>query len=311
MHVTSELAKYRPERGTILTVGVFDGVHLGHRQFMGRLTREAAERHLISGVVTFTHHPRALLSPESRLARLISLKDRIDILESLGVQLVIPLTFSDEFAALSAREFVLLLRRQLLMEGLVIGPDFALGRAREGDAHMLRTLGSELGFTVEVVNPLVLEGTPVSSTAIRSALGRGDMRAASRLLGRHFKLSGEVVSGTKRGHSIGFPTANISVESDQALPSNGVYATRAHLDGLVYRSVTSVGVRPTFDVSERTVEVFLMDFDEDIYGRDLSIELVARLRGEEKFASAEELSRQIAVDVQQAQAILDEIAGTE
>jgi len=311
VQVTSELAKLRPERGTLLTVGVFDGVHLGHRHLIERLTRDAARRQLISGVVTFTHHPKAVLSPKAKLARLTTLQQRTDLLKSLGVQMVVPLTFTSEFAALSAREFVSLLRQHLRMEGLVIGPDFALGRGREGDVASLRALGREMGFTVEVVKPLVLEGLPVSSTAIRGALAHGDMKTTSKLLGRPYRLSGPVVGGTERGHGLGFPTANIGVDADQALPGDGVYATLAHLDDRTYEAVANIGVRPTFNGGDRTVEVFLMDFDGDIYGRDLSIELIDRLRGEVKFTSAHELSQQIGADVREARAILGEPAARE
>ena len=291
VQVTSDLAKFNPDRGTLLTIGVFDGVHLGHRQLIDRVTRDAAARHLISGVVTFTHHPKAVLSPKAKLARLTTLQERSDLLRRLGVELVV-------------RDFIVLLQQHLRMQGLVIGPDFALGRGRQGDENALRALGEELGFTVEVVSPLVLEGTPVSSTAIRGALAGGDMETASKLLGRHFRLSGPVVGGTERGHTIGFPTANLGIEADQALPSDGVYATLAHADEKVYPSVTNIGVRPTFDGGERTVEVFLMDFDQDIYGHEMSIDLVARLRGEAKFESVEDLSRQIAADVREARELL-------
>ena len=304
VQVTSDLAKFNPDRGTLLTIGVFDGVHLGHRQLIDRVTRDAAARHLISGVVTFTHHPKAVLSPKAKLARLTTLQERSDLLRRLGVELVVPLTFTSEFAKQGARDFIVLLQQHLRMQGLVIGPDFALGRGRQGDENALRALGEELGFTVEVVSPLVLEGTPVSSTAIRGALAGGDMETASKLLGRHFRLSGPVVGGTERGHTIGFPTANLGIEADQALPSDGVYATLAHADEKVYPSVTNIGVRPTFDGGERTVEVFLMDFDQDIYGHEMSIDLVARLRGEAKFESVEDLSRQIAADVREARELL-------
>ncbi|MGB2884972.1 MAG: riboflavin biosynthesis protein RibF, partial [Dehalococcoidia bacterium] len=229
---------------------------------------------------------------------------RITLLSDIGADFVGPLTFGTELAALSAREFVILLQRHLHMQGLVIGPDFALGRGREGDVAWLQALGQELGFTVGVVEPIVLEGSLVSSTSIRKALTRGDMNMTSKLLGRHFRLSGQVMGGTERGHVLGFPTANIGVDSEQALPSDGVYATLGYLGDKVYRSVTNIGTRPTFGEGERTVEVFLIDFDGDIYSQNLTVELIERLRGETKFADAKELSAQIARDVEQARAIL-------
>lgn len=306
VRLVSELANFKPERGTLLTVGVFDGVHLGHRQLIERLTGKAARNNLLSGVVTFGYHPKAVLSPKTVLARLTTLEQRTALLKSLGVDLVIPLTFNTEFAALTSREFVTLLQKHLLMQGLVIGPDFAMGRGREGDAAMLKALGDELGFTVEVVEPMILDGSLVSSTAIRGALSQGDMRTASKLLGRHFRLSGPVVGGTDRGHALGYPTANIKVDPEQALPGDGVYATLAFMGDESYKSVTNIGVRPTFDGGERTIEVFLMDFDGDIYGRELSIELADYLRGEAKFDSPQKLSEQIAKDVERAEAILSQ-----
>jgi len=304
VHVIEELASYRPERETLLTVGVFDGVHLGHQHLINRLIQQASSRKLLSGVVTFNSHPEVVLSSRDRLPRLTTVGERTTLLKGLGVELVVPLTFSIELAALSALEFVGLLREHLKMRGLVIGPDFALGRGREGDAARLQTLGQELGFTVEVVEPLLLEGTQVSSTAIREALSRGDMKTASRLLGHHFILSGSVVGGKERGHNLGYPTANIEVDADHALPADGVYATLGHIGDAVYKSVTNIGTRPTFGEGERTIEVFLFDFSGDIYGQQLSLELVERLRGEIKFAGPDELTAQIEKDVEQAKAVL-------
>jgi riboflavin kinase/FMN adenylyltransferase len=304
MQVVSKLSSVKPERGTLLTIGVFDGVHLGHKHLIDRLTQQTSKNNLLSGVVTFSCHPKAVLSPRTRLARLTTLHERTSLIRNLGVDFVVSLTFNNELAALSAREFVILLQRHLHMQGLVIGPDFALGRGREGDVARLQALGQELGFTVEVVEPIVLEGSLVSSTSIRKALNRGDMNMTSKLLGRHFRLSGQVMGGTERGHVLGFPTANIGVDSEQALPSDGVYATLGYLGDKVYKSVTNIGTRPTFGEGERTVEVFLIDFDGDIYSQNLTIELIERLRGETKFADAKELSAQIARDVEQARAIL-------
>jgi riboflavin kinase/FMN adenylyltransferase len=307
VQLDSDLSSFTPERETLLTIGVFDGVHLGHRYLIRKLTQRAAEGNFLSGVVTFNSNPKAVLSPRTKLARLTTLEERVRLLKSLGVDLVVPITFTTEVAALSAREFVLYLKKYLKLRGLVIGPNFALGRGREGNAATLQSLGQELGFTVEVVKPLLVEDTLVSSTAVREALARGDMKTTTRLLGRYFSLSGPVVGGAERGHHIlGFPTANIQLEPEQAIPEDGVYATLAYVDDKVHQSVTNIGVKPTFGKGERTVEVHIFDFAGDLYGRRLTIELVERLRAEMKFAGPEELAAQIKKDVEQARSILKE-----
>ena len=300
----SELANFRPERGTLLTIGVFDGVHLGHQHLIEMLNQQAAARNLLSGVVTFSRHPRAVLSPQTKLARLTTLEERTSLFKSLGVDLVVPIPFDSEVAKLSAREFVAILQEHLRMQGLIIGPNFALGRGREGNVDALKALGQELGFTVEVVGPLTVGNHMASSTAIREALSRGDMETTSKLLGRHFSLSGVVVGGRERGQVLGFPTANLEVDSEHALPADGVYATLGHIGDKVYRSVTNIGMRPTFNERERTIEVFLIDFAGDIYGQKLTIDIIERLRGEMKFAGSEELVAQISKDVERAREIL-------
>ena len=305
MQLVSELSSFTTERETLLTIGVFDGVHLGHRHLIRTLTQRAAEGNLLSGVVTFSSNPKGVLSPQTKMARLITLEERIGLLRRLGVDLVVPLTFTTEVAALSAREFVLYLKKYLKMRGLIIGPNFALGRGREGNAATLQSLGQELGFTVEVVKPLMVENTLVSSTAVRKALARGDMKTTTKLLGRYFSLSGPVVGGAERGHHIlGFPTANIQVEPEQAIPEDGVYATLTNIGDKVQQSVTNIGVKPTFGKGERTVEVHILGFTGELYGQKLTIELVERLRAEMKFAGPEELSAQIKNDVERAKKIL-------
>ena len=304
MQIISELANFTLERGTLLTIGVFDGVHLGHQHLINRLIHQAADNNLISCVVTFNTHPDVVLSNKTRLPRLTTVEEKTDLMKRVGVDIVVPLTFSKELAALSAREFIELLREHLRMCGLVIGPDFALGRGREGDKAYLTSLGEEMGFTVEAVEPLMLENAPVSSTAIREALAKGDMKTTSKLLGHYFCLSGPVVGGSERGQVLGFPTANIGVDSDHALPADGVYATLGHIGDRVYKSVTNIGTRPTFGKGERTIEVFLFDFSGDIYGQKLSIKLVEKLRGEIKFSNKDELAVQIEKDVEQAKAVL-------
>jgi len=304
MLIEEELARAAPQRETALTIGVFDGVHLGHQHLVQKLKQNAAAENLLSGVVTFRHHPRLVLSPGIELTYLTSLSERIRLLTSLGVELIATLSFTPELAQLGAREFVSLLQRQLKMRRLVIGPDFALGRGREGDTCALQVLGQELNFRVEVVPVKVWQGEVVSSTAIRRALSQGDVARATQLLGRHFRLAGQVVRGDERGKMLGFPTANIVPDPEQALPADGVYAVRAFLSGRVYNAVTNIGIRPTFGGSRRLIEVYLLDFQGELYGHELEIELVERLRGEIRFATADELKAQIMRDVEKTRTLL-------
>ena len=304
MLLEAELAQHRPERDSLLTVGVFDGVHLGHRHLVALLRERAREQGWLCGVVTFRHHPLHVLAPEAELAYLTSLEERVQLLQESGADFVTAISFTEETAQLRAREFVALLQEHLQMKGLVVGPDFALGWKREGNATTLRELGEDMGFSLEVVSPFSLGAEMVSSTAIRQALSRGDMSRVGQLLGRPYQLSGRVVSGVERGRRLGFPTANLEVEHTRALPPDGVYATRAYLKDGAHPSVTNIGVRPTFGEGYRTIEVFLLDFHGVLYGQELSIDLVHRLRGEVTFASAEELQQQISKDIEQARACL-------
>jgi riboflavin kinase/FMN adenylyltransferase len=191
------------------------------------------------------------------------------------------------------------------MRGLVIGPDFALGRSREGDISVLHSLGKERGFWVDVIPPKVINGEVVSSTSIRQALAKGDTAKVKRLLGRPHALIGQVGHGAERGRQLGFPTANLEINSSQALPSDGVYATRANVAGHSYPSVTNIGTRPTFGEGERTVEVYLLDFEGTLYSQELRVELIERLRAEKRFSNPEELKAQISRDVERARSILE------
>jgi len=305
MLIENELAEAASQSETALTIGVFDGVHLGHQHLIEKLKQKAATDNLLSGVVTFRSHPRLVLSPETNLTYLTNLPERMGLLRSLGVELIASLSFTPELAQLSAREFLALLQRCLKMRVLVIGPDFALGRGRDGNVSNLQSLAEEFNFSVVVVPPMVRRGEVVSSTAIREALGEGDVRKASELLGRRFRLAGQVTRGDERGKTLGFPTANIMPDSQQALPADGVYVTLAFIGQESYRSVTNIGVRPTFDGSQRLIEVHLLDFEGgELYGQDLVIELAERLRGEIRFASVEELKSQMMRDVEEAAKVL-------
>jgi riboflavin kinase/FMN adenylyltransferase len=304
MQVEAELRQAAPDRDTLLTIGVFDGVHLGHQRIIQHLKQRAAEAGLQAGVVTFQHHPRRVLFPENALTYLTPLEERVGLLRGLGIELVVVLPFTQELAQLSAREFMGLLMKHLRMRGLVVGPDFALGRGREGDAALLGRLGEEMGFSFEVVAPVALPDGVVSSTAVRRALSQGDVSRVRELLGRPFSLGGRVVSGERRGRVLGFPTANVATNHDQALPADGVYVTRAFVGDSVYPSLMNIGWRPTFGEGERTVEVYLLDFAGELYGQDLRVEVVEWLRGERRFDSPEALKAEMGRDVERARDIL-------
>jgi riboflavin kinase/FMN adenylyltransferase len=306
MQVEEELARFSPEKDTLFTIGVFDGVHLGHRYLISQLVAQARRQGLLSGVVTFKQHPRELLSPHSRPSYLTTLEEREQLLKKEGVDLVVALSFTRELANLTAREFVNLMMKYLRLRGLVIGPDFALGKNREGNASTLGALGKEMGFTVASVDPKKLDGEVASSTAIRNALAEGNMQKVTRLFGHPFSLRGKVTTGEHRGVGLGFPTANIEVDARQALPPDGVYATWAYVGGKAYQSMTNIGKRPTFGAhNKRTIEVYILSYDQDLYGKDLKIELVERLRGERKFENPDALKLQIAEDVRRGKEILD------
>jgi riboflavin kinase/FMN adenylyltransferase len=304
MLVEEELTAIKPEGDTALTVGVFDGVHRGHQSLIARLNQKAAAEGLVSTVVTFKHHPRLVLKPQSHITRLTSLQERITLLERVGVRYVVPLSFTPDLSQLGAGEFVALLSRHLRMRALLIGPDFALGKGKRGDAEALAALGEELNFTVEVAPPMVLNGEVVSSTAIRNALAKGDIGKANAFLGRHFSLTGQVSRGDSRGKTLGFPTANIVPQHGQALPADGVYAVRVYVGDTAYNAVANIGLRPTFGSEERLLETYLLDFNGDLYGQEIRVEFIDRLRDEIRFPDAEELKIQMARDVEQAGELL-------
>jgi len=308
MNIEKELSGHNPGRPTLLTIGVFDGVHRGHLHLLDHLVERAREKGCPAGVVTFRTHPEKVLGRRDAIPWICTLQERTRLLKAAGVDLVVPVTFTRDVAGLSAREFVLLLKKQLNMNGLVLGPDFALGHHRLGDPDYLRKVGEELDFRVEVVRPARLGDEVISSSAIRKLLAEGDINKVGKMLGRRFSLEGRVVEGDRRGRTLGFPTANISMQPEQAMPGDGIYATIARLGRRRLNSVTNIGVRPTFDGLKRLVETYIMDFDGDLYDKRLFVELVARLRDEMRFNSAEELKEQMARDTQMAKDILNNVS---
>lgn len=304
MTVKEDLSSLSPDRDTALAVGVFDGVHLGHRYLLSRLTDTARRHHLLSGVVTFDPHPQQLLAPDRQPAFLTTRSQRTSLLRAAGVDLVAVLDFTPELARLSAREFAGLLRDYLRMKLLVVGADFSLGRNREGNIASLRQMGQEMGFTVTEVRPHIINGGIVSSTAIRRALAAGDLKKAQRLIGRPFSLEGMVGRGAGRGIELGFPTANLEIDPQQALPTAGVYAGWAFVKGNPCPAMTYIGSCPTFGNGKPVVETYIMDYHGNLYGQVLKIDIIERIRGDEKFATAAALKEQIARDVARGRAIL-------
>lgn len=304
MQIIDDLFQIHLDKGTILTIGTFDGVHRGHQYLIGQLLQKARRTDRLAGLITFHPHPSAVLSPGNPTRYLTTPGDKVALLERLGLDIVAILPFNREMAQTSARHFIETVSRQLRMAELWVGKDFALGYGREGTPDVLRVLGQEMGFSVETITPVVWKGEIISSTRIRSLLFRGQVREAAELLGRYPSLAGEVVRGAQRGRCLGFPTANLEVRAERAIPANGIYAVYAVLGEERYRGVANVGVRPSFDNGERTVETYILDFEADIYGCDLVVEFVQRLRPEKRFTDIKKLIAQIERDIVEARRIL-------
>jgi riboflavin kinase/FMN adenylyltransferase len=300
-----ELRHAAPDRPSAVTIGVFDGVHRGHQYLFSHLGRRARALGLASGAVTLYPDPVRVLHPKQPFYYLTSLEERIELLRATGIDFVAPLTFTSEVAELGPADFVAILCQELGMRMLLMGPDNAFGRNREGSPERMRELGEGLGFTVEVLpEALVASERPVHATGIREALAEGNLSLVEELLGRRYSIRGPVVRGEQRGRELGYPTANIGITPDRALPTLGVYATWAYLGESRYPSATNIGRRPTFDGEDVSVETYIMDFEGDIYGQTLKIELVERISPEVKFETVDQLKAKIADDVAKAREVL-------
>ena len=301
-HLTAPLPR------VVLTLGNFDGVHLGHQAIVRRAVAEARALGGQVVVLTFHPHPVAVLAPDRAPPMLQSLHDRLALLRDLGVDVTIVQRFTPGFAATEPEAFVRdFLQRHLDLRHVVVGYNVSFGRKRAGTVDTLRTLGARHGFAVDDVGPVTVGETKVSSSGVRALVAAGDVQGAQALLGRPFSLRGRVVRGEQRGRTLGFPTANLHRPSGLVLPADGVYAVRAVLNGRRHDAVLNVGVRPTFGELRRTIEAFLLDFDEELYGRWLTLELVERLRGEQRFAGVEALRQAIAADVARARDVLQRV----
>ena len=326
MRIIDNLTDTKLDRDSILTIGAFDGLHLGHQAVLQRLLARARETARLSGLVTFQPHPRSVLSNVAEPKYLTTLEEKAALLQQMGLDILFVLPFTPALAAMLALEFISALYTGLRMRELWVGPDFALGRKREGNVSVLREIGETMDFALQVVAPVTQSQQIVSSTYLRSLVAAGDVAEAARWLGRYYSLSGAIVPGAGRGRQLGFPTANLAVLQEKIVPTDGVYPVFAEVEGVRYQAVVNIGVRPTFDngrgctgvlrtpTSERTIEAHLLDFGRtfgspgDLYGRKMTVQFVARLRAERRFERVADLIAQIQRDCDQARRILNESA---
>ncbi len=291
-------------RAATIAIGNFDGVHRGHRALIAETVAKAKELGRASGVMIFEPHPREFFQPSEPLFRLTPLNRKLKLFEKLGLKLAFVQNFDQHFAQLSAQEFI----ERVLVAGLgvshvIIGYDFYFGHKRAGNPQMLVEAGRDLGFGVTVMAPVAEAGEVFSSSAVRVYLAQGDVKGATHVLGDTWRVQGKIVGGAKRGTGMGFPTANIPMPKGTAL-AHGIYAVRAHVDGAVHNAAAYLGTRPTFDNGMPVLEVFLIDFQGDLYGHEMEVEFVDFIREDRKFHSAQALVVQMEEDVAKIRAVL-------
>jgi len=299
----------QPFKNPVLTIGNFDGVHLGHQQLFKHVLKRAREINGEAIVMTFYPHPLKVLRPENSGPPVITCHNqKIRLIEQCGIDAVITVNFTKEFAQLSAREFVEnILLKKIGLKVIVVGWDYQFGRNREGNIEFLKEEGKRLGFAVEVLDSIKVNGMIVSSTMVRKCVLEGDLKKAEKLLGRKYEIVGEVVKGRDRGgRLLGFPTANIRMD-DKLCPQTGVYAVEVVVDGKVYGGAANIGYNPTFGDESLSLETHIFDFSGDLYGKEIVVRLVERLREEKKFSGPEELAKQISIDIEKAKKILSNI----
>ena len=289
-----------------LSVGVFDGLHLGHQYLLGKLLELSDNKGYIPGVITFRHHPQTVLYPQKAVPQLTTLEKRTSLLREFGINYVFPIDFNLAIARMSAHDFIEAICEQINLKSLVIGSDFALGRDRQGTTRVLQQLGVDLGFAVDVVGQKTAQDSNISSSNIRNLLKKGNLNQANSLLGRYYSIEGKVERGEGVGARLGYPTANMSIPDNCLVPMDGIYATVSILDGNRYYSITSIGERPTFEFADRkhVIETYIMDFNKNLYGKVIEIFFVEWMRCQEAFVNEDALIAQMQVDSQTVMTIL-------
>jgi riboflavin kinase/FMN adenylyltransferase len=299
MEVIYGIENIKREENSILTMGTFDGVHLGHQAIIKEMNNRRG-KHQKSTLVTFEPHPQDVIGKKEREIKLLTLLDeKIEILNLTGLDRLIVIPFAREFSLIEPEEFIeKILVSKIGMKEIIIGFNHAFGKNRRGGFELLKDLEDKFGYVVDMIKPVYFNGENISSTRIRSVIKDGNVELASSLLGRNYSLSGIVVKGDGRGKKLGFPTANIDISSQKKLiPSNGVYEVLVFHSKGKYKGAMNIGTRPTFGLTQKTIEVFILDFDKNIYGERLKVEFVRRIRDEQKFNSVDELIKQMEKDV--------------
>jgi riboflavin kinase / FMN adenylyltransferase len=293
--------------GTVATMGNFDGIHLGHQTLVRNTVEESQRLGYPSTVLTFEPHPFKVLAPERAPSLILSYEDKMALLQSLGVDIVVAQRFDLQFASIAADEFVCrFLVDRLKIKKLWVGRDLRFGQGRKGGTDNLLRLAPGAGFEVGVLDPILLDGIRISSSRIRQLVEEGRVDEVRPMLGRYHFVSGRIVRGHRRGQKLGFPTANIATETE-VVPLNGIYATLIQVKNKQWLSVSSIGVNPTFGDGPRTVESFILDFDGDIYGERVKLAFVQRIRDEKKFVLVKDLIGQMDEDVKRAKALFKEL----
>lgn len=293
-----------PFTNSVITLGNFDGLHLGHQELVRMVMKRAAEIHGQSMVVTFRPHPLKVLAPD-KCPELISIyEEKIELFKKLGIDVLIKIPFNLHFAEMTPREFVKKILCDLLgAKEIFVGFNYRFGKGREGNIETLKEMGREFGFKVNEVEQISVDGEIISSTKIRSFIKEGEVEHAARLLGRPYAITGIVIRGDSRGKSLGFPTANIA-SKHMIIPSNGVYAVKLYARDTCHDGIVNIGLRPTFDTKTLAIEVHVFDFNEDLYGEEVTVYFIKKLRTEKKFDSADALITQITKDITEAKAVL-------
>lgn len=304
-----ELKNIDREPNTVVTVGTFDGVHLGHRKLMETVVEKAKERNARSVVVTFDPHPREIINPgKGGIKLLTTLKERCEILEDLGIDILLVIPFDRDFSLLSSEEFVRdVIHQKIGVSEFVIGYDHHFGRDREGTIDTIERLGTELGFNAYVVSKQEMGDVTISSTLIRKTLAEeGQVKKASEYLGRNYLLNGIVMHGDERGRKIGYPTANLKPEhKNKVIPKNGVYAVKVRVGDEWFDGMMNIGVRPTFDDPDHTLEVHIFNFEREIYGETIQVRFIDRIRDEKKFEGIKDLKNQLGEDKKRSLKLLN------